>query len=91
MLDGLKVNWISMQGTAQNVQNLEHRGARGVDGLVLWFQIFERLIKAPIIIKHVRVVRADPESRKLVARGVITVDKCPSQALNSQDGCPRSQ
>jgi hypothetical protein len=49
---------ISMQETAQNVQNLKHRGKRAVDGRVLWFQIFEGLIKASIIIKHVRVARA---------------------------------
>ena len=32
---------ISMQETAQNAQNLEHRGMRGLDGRFLGFRIFK--------------------------------------------------
>ena len=38
MLDGVKMYRISMQETAQNAQNLEHRGKRGLDSRVLGFE-----------------------------------------------------
>ena len=41
VLDGVKMYRISMQETAQNAQNLEHRGKRGLDSRVLGFRIFE--------------------------------------------------
>jgi len=60
-----------MQESLQNVQNLEHRGERGVDGLVLLFQIFERLIKAQIIIKRPGGPGQPPKSSKHVALNLI--------------------
>jgi hypothetical protein len=76
-----------MQESLQNVQNLEHRGERGVDGLVLLFQIFERLIKAQIIIKTTGQPGPAPKSCKLVALVLIGAE----HYFTTLDGISRTQ